>query len=223
MTAHPSSVSLTLRLPRGQGTAAEIGQIDPDMPCCASYKTLTNGLSIRIVPPNRTGLAMKVGILSDTHDQVARTAAAVALLVDSGAEALIHCGDITVPQVVYEMGVRPSYFVFGNCDDDVQGLGRAIASLGGTCLGSGGLITLGGRRLAVTHGHLEGELQRLEAMEPHYLFTGHTHCRDDRRRGKTRWINPGALHRARPWTVALLDLESDELSVLIVSGPTAAI
>ncbi len=159
---------------------------------------------------------MKIGILSDTHDQVARTAAAVALLVDAGAEAFIHCGDITVPQVVYELDVRPSYFVFGNCDDDLPGLRQAIATLGGTCLEHGGLIELGGRRLAVTHGHLERELQRLEALEPHYLLSGHTHCADDSRRGPTRWINPGALHRAKPWTVALLDLESDELTMLTI-------
>jgi uncharacterized protein len=160
---------------------------------------------------------MKVGILSDTHDQVARTAIAAALLVDAGASAFIHCGDITVPQVVYELDARPSYFVFGNCDDDLPGLRRAIEGIGGTCLGDGGLITLGGRRLAVTHGHLEREFHRLEALEPDFLLSGHTHSADDRRRGPTRWINPGALHRARPWTVVLLDLESDELTSLVVS------
>lgn len=160
---------------------------------------------------------MKVGILSDTHDQVARTAAALALLTEAGASAFIHCGDITIPRVIYEFETRPSYFVFGNCDDDPDGLTRAIESLGGTCLGFGGLITLGGQRLAVTHGHLEGEVQRLLAMEPDYFLSGHTHRSNDRRRGSTRWINPGALQRARPWTVALLDLESDELRLLVVS------
>jgi uncharacterized protein len=159
---------------------------------------------------------MKVGILSDSHDQVARTAIAAALLVDAGASAFIHCGDITVPQVVYELNARPSYFVFGNCDDDLSGLRQAIEGIGGTCLGDGGLIILGGRRIAVTHGHLEREIHRLEALEPDYLLSGHTHCADDQRRGPTRWINPGALQRVKPWTVALLDLESDELSVLII-------
>jgi uncharacterized protein len=160
---------------------------------------------------------MKVGILSDTHDQIARTADAAAMLVDAGAEAMIHCGDITVPRVVFELDARPSYFVFGNCDDDIQGLKQAIATLGGTCLEHGGLITLGGRRLAITHGHLEREIHRLEAMEPDYLLSGHTHRVDDRRRGPTRWINPGALHGAKTWTVALLDLESDELRTLTIS------
>lgn len=164
---------------------------------------------------------MRVGILSDTHDQVSRTAAAVALLVNAGAEALIHCGDITVPQVVYEVTGPPSYFVFGNCDEDLDELRRAIASVGGTCLEDGGVVTFGGRKIAVTHGHLEREILRLEGLRPDYFLSGHTHALADFRRGPIRWINPGALHRAKPWTVALLDLESDQLRVINVSesGP----
>ena len=159
---------------------------------------------------------MKVGIISDTHDQIRRTTAALALLVEAGASAFIHCGDITVPRVVYEFTSRPSYFVLGNCDYDVSGLRRAIKGMGGTCLGDGGLITIEGRRLAITHGHLDREFLRLEAMEPDYLLTGHTHCGDDHRRGSIRCINPGALQRASPYTVALLDLRTDELSFLVV-------
>jgi uncharacterized protein len=165
---------------------------------------------------------MKVGILSDTHDQVARTATAVALLVDAGAEALIHCGDITVPQVVYEVTGRPSYFVFGNCDEDLDGLRRAIASVGGTCLEHGGVIALGERKIAVTHGHLEREIHRLEGLRPAYFLSGHTHALADFRRGSIRWINPGALHRAKPWTVVLLDLETDQLSLINVSESGSA-
>ena len=95
---------------------------------------------------------MRWGILSDTHDRVERTKAGVGLLVNAGAEALIHCGDITIPEVVYELAPLPSYFVFGNCDFDLDELRRAIASIGGTCLERGGLIERDGRRLAVTHG-----------------------------------------------------------------------
>jgi predicted phosphodiesterase len=50
--------------------------------------------------------------------------------------------------------------------------------------------------------------------EPDYLFTGHTHVAHDRYEGKTRLINPGALTRASRFTVALLNLETDELTSL---------
>jgi putative phosphoesterase len=157
---------------------------------------------------------MLIGILSDTHDQVLRTRVAVAVLVARGAEALVHCGDLTGPDVVFECTGLPAYFVFGNCDYDRAGLSKAIEQIGATCLERGGLISLGGRRLGVTHGDSEQEIRRLALLEPDYLFSGHTHQQSDIQRGPTRWINPGALHRAPSWTVVLLDLESNHALVL---------
>ena len=74
---------------------------------------------------------MRLGILSDTHDQVARSRLAMTHLLDAGANVLVHCGDITIPEVVYELGAIPSYFVFGNCDEDLVALRHAIAGVGG--------------------------------------------------------------------------------------------
>jgi putative phosphoesterase len=160
---------------------------------------------------------MRVGILSDTHDQVDRTRVAVKVLIEAGAETLIHCGDITIPEVVYELAPRPSYFVFGNCDDDLGDLRRAIAAIGGICLERGGLIDLHGHRLAVTHGDSVRESSRLEAERPEYFLSGHTHRADDVRRDAIRRINPGALHRATTWTVALLDVSTDQLEMLPIN------
>jgi putative phosphoesterase len=157
---------------------------------------------------------MRIGILSDTHDQVQRTRSAVAVLVDHEAEALIHCGDLTIADVVDECSRLPCYFVFGNCDYDLESLRQAIDRAGGTCLERGGLISLGGRRLAVTHGDSDQELRRLAALKPDYLFSGHSHIASDVQKGPTRWINPGALHRASVWTVALLDIASNHVSLL---------
>ncbi len=81
---------------------------------------------------------MKIGILSDTHDQVERTARAVAALVGAGAEVLIHCGDITGPAVVRECAGLPSYYVFGNNDYDQDGLGGRSGHGRRSCLGGGG-------------------------------------------------------------------------------------
>jgi uncharacterized protein len=157
---------------------------------------------------------MRLGILGDTHDKVERTRIAVKTLVDSGAEVLVHCGDITIPEVVYELAPLPSHFVFGNCDFELPDLRRAISAIGGNCLERGGLIELDGRRLGVTHGDSAGEISRLTAEHPDYLFSGHTHQALDVRRGPTRFINPGALHRATTWSVALLDLASGHVEML---------
>ncbi len=157
---------------------------------------------------------MKIGILADSHDQVARTSQAVLLLTAEGAEALIHCGDYTTPDVISACAGLPGYFVWGNNDFDEPGLRRAVRVIGGTCLEWGGEVALGGRRIAVTHGDSDREIRRLLTSDPDYLVIGHWHRPTDERRGVTRWINPGALYRAAEWTVALLDLDTDDLRFL---------
>jgi putative phosphoesterase len=154
---------------------------------------------------------MLVGILSDSHDQLARTAGAASLLAARGAEVLIHCGDLTGPEVVHAIAGAglPCYYVLGNNDFDLDGIEKAVEATGGIMLGWSGEFELGGRRFAVTHGHLTAEFRRLVGAAPDYLLFGHTHQRLDERDGPTRVINPGALHRARVWTVAMLDPAAD--------------
>jgi predicted phosphodiesterase len=96
---------------------------------------------------------MRLGILSDTHDQIERTRAAIGLLRDAGAEALIHCGDLACPVVVELLAVLPSWFVFGSHDADVAPqLERVAAERGVACLGWGGTIEFAGKRVGVVHG-----------------------------------------------------------------------
>ncbi len=156
---------------------------------------------------------MRIGILSDSHDQVERTAGAVALLASEGADELIHCGDLTGPDVVHVVGEAglPCHYVLGNNDFDLDGIERAVAATGGTMLGWAGEIERSGKRIGVTHGHLGSEFRRLLKSSPDYLLFGHSHQWLNKRDGPIRQINPGALHRAREWTVALLDLELDEV------------
>ncbi len=159
-------------------------------------------------------MTTRIGILSDTHDKVERAIAAVERLVAEGAEALIHCGDLCGTEIVYVLERRPSYFVFGNNEWDLTGLRRAARDTGSTCLERGGIVELASKRIAVTHGHLDREMRKLLAASPDYLLTGHSHVRHDYHEGTTRRINPGALHRAAEFSVALLDLDSDTLRFL---------
>ncbi|HEY8750135.1 MAG TPA: YfcE family phosphodiesterase [Tepidisphaeraceae bacterium] len=163
---------------------------------------------------------MVIGILSDSHDRPEAMAAAVKTLTANGAEFLIHCGDVGGEAILdYLAGGAgvPSAFVWGNNDFDRRGLQRYAEELGINCLGNLGELELGGKRFVVLHGDDERTKQRLIAEQRHdYLLQGHTHIPLDQRIGKMRCINPGALHRAREKTVALLNTETDELTFLIL-------
>lgn len=160
---------------------------------------------------------MRIGILSDTHDELTRTEAAVEILRAQGAEVLVHCGDVIETSIIDVCAVLPCYFVFGNNDcDNVSFLKLAAAESGAVCLGWGGVFELAGKRIGVVHGHLTTDLRRVLNDRPDYLLSGHSHLAHDFREGSVRRINPGALHRARQFSVALLDLESDVLEFLPV-------
>lgn len=160
---------------------------------------------------------MRLGVLSDTHDELDRTRRAIELLHAEGAEALVHCGDLASPEIVKLLAVLPAWFVFGNHDADVvPHLHRAAAETGVRCLGWGGVIDAAEKRIAVAHGHLSSDVRRLLAAGPDYLLSGHSHIASDETVGGVRRINPGALHRADAFTVALLDVAVGALRFLTV-------
>ena len=160
---------------------------------------------------------MRIGILADTHGALPQTRVAVTMLRDAGAEALIHCGDLNTEEIVESCSVLPLYFVFGNHDSDMVGrLRTAAQKYNAVCLEWGGEIELAGRRIAVTHGHLKSEREPLQEAGPDFLLTGHTHQSASWHEDGIHRINPGALFRAKEYSVAVLDLPSGGLEFLHV-------
>jgi uncharacterized protein len=170
----------------------------------------SSGSSAGISPDARI-----LGVLSDTHDNVASAAAGIAALQDAGAQFLIHCGDVGGARILDLLAGIPSAFVWGNCDFDRVGLKRHAAELGIQCCDDFGRLQLTGKNIAFTHGDNARLIQ--QAIEQcDYVFYGHTHVAADERIGKARLINPGALHRVKVKTVALVDLEKDVVKSLVV-------
>ncbi len=160
---------------------------------------------------------MLIGLLSDTHDRLDATIAAMRVLREAGAEFFLHGGDVGGERILDCLAGDKAAFVFGNNDWDRRELARYAESIGVQCLDEFGEITLDGKRFAITHGDDSARLKRIHKDQHHdYLITGHTHLKRDERVGKIRWINPGALHRAREKTVAILDPASDVLKFLSV-------
>ncbi len=162
---------------------------------------------------------MKIGILSDTHGRVESTRLGVDALVGRGAEVLIHCGDVGSPEVLDVLVGHRSLFVFGNCDWDRETLRRHAQIIGVMCQGVYCDLELSGKHIAVLHGDDAGLKRRILAEQKHdYLFQGHTHIFEDVMIGRTRLINPGALYRAKPHTVALLDPEDGTGEFIEIPG-----
>jgi uncharacterized protein len=159
-----------------------------------------------------------LGILSDTHDNVTAAAAGIATLRAAGAQFLIHCGDVGGEQILDLLAGIPSVFVWGNNDFDRPSLKRYALGLGIQCGDDFASLEFAGKKIAVTHGDNLKLLRQAAEGDSHYdyIFIGHSHIPADQRLGRTRIINPGALHRAAKKTVAMLDLKTDIVKFLTV-------
>jgi uncharacterized protein len=158
---------------------------------------------------------MQIGVISDTHGHLRGTQDAVRMLESLQVEAVLHCGDIGTPEVVACLRPWPTHFVFGNTDHDHLTLREAIESCGLVCHGEYGEIVLGQRRIALLHGHDQRLLKQTIEEEQHDLVcSGHTHVAEVVRRGRTLVLNPGAIYRASPHTIAVVDLAKMEATIV---------
>lgn len=161
---------------------------------------------------------MLIGILSDSHGHPAPVQRAMALFDGLGVEHIIHCGDIGGLEVLDELVGRRCTMVWGNTDVPGGGILGFLQAAGLAAPRIGPVqVTLDGKRIAVFHGHERGFEAACVTMEVDYIFHGHTHEKRDDRIGKTRIINPGALHRARLRTVATLDTATDALTFHVIA------
>jgi predicted phosphodiesterase len=110
----------------------------------------------------------------------------------------------------------PTDFVFGNCDIDRRGLAQAIEAAGQTCHGEFGELELAGKRIALVHSDDRRRFQQtLHCGEYDLVCYGHTHVAAIEYFGRTLALNPGALYRANPHSLAIVELP--ELQATIIS------
>ncbi len=159
-------------------------------------------------------MGIVLGILSDSHGQRLRVRRAITLLQSRGATTFVHLGDLG-DGVLDELAGLDVRIVFGNCDDE-RSLASYAIDLGIVVLHPAGAFELDGKRIGMTHGHLVEHLESLYQAGVDYLLHGHTHERSDTCCGRVRLINPGALHRARPTSVARLVPATGELETIVV-------
>ena len=159
---------------------------------------------------------MLVGILSDSHGDARMTARAIDLLEERGASKLFHCGDLCGEAVLDALVGHDCTFVWGNCDTVSPLLTRYVRQIGLTPPEPPVRLVLCGKTIAVYHGHERDFATVAQKGGCDYLFYGHTHRYHDQRVNGCRAINPGALYRAAVHTVALLDVERDDLQFLCV-------
>jgi len=165
---------------------------------------------------------MKIGIISDTHNNVENLRAALEVLRTEGVSLLLHCGDATGVEILRELGQFRVIFLFGNGDILTGEMQQALLAMDPQNFA--GLVYTGefdGVHIAATHGHLEGQADQLVRSNRYdFVFQGHSHRHRDVLVGTTRQVNPGALGglHAEPRSFAVLDTQSKNIKFVKITS-----
>jgi putative phosphoesterase len=152
---------------------------------------------------------VKIGLISDTHDNLKTIESAVQKFREKRIDYVLHAGDITTPEAVEAFAGLKMIGVLGNNDLDKKGLNTAFEKIGGELRGELCEIEEDDLLIAVYHGT---EFRKRESLiqsgKYNVVVYGHTHKVDNKIVGKTIVINPGT---ANGWffgynaTAAILD------------------
>jgi putative phosphoesterase len=149
---------------------------------------------------------MKIGVISDTHDNLAAMGAALRHFEESRVEAILHAGDFVAPFAMKRLlqARLPVHAVFGNCDGERAGLAKLLPDLAD----GPKHLELGGRKICLVH--IDKRLTYADFEAADIVVSGHTHEPKVERQEGRLVVNPG---ECGGWisgrcTVAIIDTDS---------------
>ncbi len=166
---------------------------------------------------------MRLGVVSDTHDNVPAVERAVDVFEREGCDTLVHCGDFVAPPVLPFFEGFEVHGVLGNNDGELDGLEAGFRALGnGSELhGRRADLTVDGVSVGVLHGESLADVEDLAASGRYDLVCyGHHHERETREVDGCTVLNPGAHFPTVPAehrTVATYDTDSGAVTFHDVS------
>lgn len=169
---------------------------------------------------------MKIGILSDSHDNITTLCTAVAAAKKRGAKAILHCGDVVAASTLRKLQAYglPVHVIHGNNTGDLYTLSR-LANAPDSVVhyyGQDATLTLGGKRIFLVH---YPHYARGMAVTGEYdlVCCGHTHdttleTLTNIKGTQTIVCNPGTVGGVGgvPATYVFGDLETMQFDILSV-------
>lgn len=113
----------------------------------------------------------RIGLISDTHDNLDRVRLAVKVFNQQQVERVVHCGDIVAQFVLNEFKPlnMPLLIVLGNCDGDRLALKKRAGELRFTVFYTQAELMVAGKKLCITHQPI------MPVPRCDFYIHGHTH------------------------------------------------
>ncbi len=138
---------------------------------------------------------MKIGVISDTHDDIAIVKKIVKILKEKKIKKIWHLGDYVAPPLLQHFRGFEISGIFGNNDGYRSGLIDMFEEIGGDLLGDFADIKIDDLKIALYHGEYR-EIAEALAKSGDYdvVFFGHWHKAEKIVYGNTVLLNPGSAH-----------------------------
>ncbi len=176
--------------------------------------------SIIIVKFNIAGGYMKIGVISDTHDNIMAVKEAVKIFNEHEVSKILHAGDIISPFVIKEFktSLSPIIFVYGNNDGEILHLKEMIIENGFELAGRFYQGIIGNKRVAMVHGDTPIVKSLIKCKMYDIVVSGHTHKRMEEREGNVLHVNPGEAcgYLTGEKSICLIDLEKMSVESIIL-------
>jgi len=157
---------------------------------------------------------MKIGVMSDSHDNIPNVERAVALFNEIGVDLVVHAGDFIAPFAIDPLADLNCRVVgvFGNNDGERVVVAKRFEAIGEVHPNLA-RVSLGDRNIAVMH-YPELAIPIAKSGDYDVVVYGHTH-QIDIQKGESLLLNPG---ETGGWTtgkatVAVVDLETLEATI----------
>jgi putative phosphoesterase len=136
---------------------------------------------------------MKIGILSDTHDNIDNIKKAANIFSSLNIELMIHLGDFVAPFTAqYFSDINIKFIgIFGNNDGEKFGLKKAFSNIGDIYSPPYELL-LEEKNFLLLHDPITLDAY-IKSQKYDYILYGHLHKKDKRTIGKTAIFNPGEV------------------------------
>jgi len=148
---------------------------------------------------------MKIGIISDTHDDIENVQRAIDIFNADGVHYVIHAGDYVFPGIITEFSKLNARLVgvLGNNDGERVHLLKNFMEIGGELKGEFGEVEVSGLRFGIYHGtDIEIKERLVNSGRYDIIICGHSHKREPTRLNgkyknnvKTLVLNPGTAHK----------------------------
>lgn len=160
---------------------------------------------------------MKIGVVSDTHNNLKNCNRIVEMFNEAGVERVIHTGDITQAKTleIFSHLSMPMWGVYGNNDvGEMDSLVNAATQFSFEMLEPPLTLNWHGQRIVVVHDPLE--LSMVNTADYDVILHGHTHRQTIEFDDAQLTFNPGecAGHMAGYNAIGVLDLADLQVEIL---------